>query len=156
MPSAVLVQPGVSSVVANSPWRIVYVEDEAGKFGFRLASRDLKFDPRDKYRYNTHEEAKRAAYCFVELMNRIERSPKRLNILMEIGILKFPQTHYRDWEVWLLLDRHRYSWEIMNDRYQCFRSQSWYKHPENAIQRAKENIDLAYTKAQLQKAIGWS
>lgn len=141
--------------VAKSPWRIIFVEDAKWKFLFRLSGTDFKFEPRDKYRYPTHNDAKRAAYCFLELLKRIDRSPKRLNILMEIGILKFPQEFYRGYHIWLLVDRCRYSWEVITAEGHCFRSPNWYVRSSTALLRAKQNIDLNLTKTQILEAIGW-
>lgn len=155
MKGAVQIQPGVAVPINKSPWRVIFVEDAKGKFLFRLCGSDFKFEPRDKYCYPTHDDARRAAYCFLELLKRIERSPKRLNILMEIGILKFPQETYRGYSVWLLVDRCRYSWEVMNSQGHCFRSQSWYVRSSTALLRAKQNIDLNQTKAQILHSIGW-
>ncbi len=37
----------------------------------------------------------------------------RLGILAEIGILKFPQENYQSQDLWLVIDRTRYSWEAL-------------------------------------------
>ena len=110
-----------------------FVEDAAGKFQFRLAGNKFKFEPRDvcggrSHRYHpTHDQTKQAAYCFLELMKRLERSRMKLNVLSEIGILKFPQETYRKHELWLVIDRTRYTWEILANDGLCIRSQRWYK-----------------------------
>ena len=92
MTGAVKLQPqGVSVQYPKTTWRVFFVEDAAGKFQFRLAGKDFKFEPRDRYRYPTHDDARRAAFCFLELMKHLERSRMKLGILAEIGILKFPQ-----------------------------------------------------------------
>ncbi len=46
-------------------------------------------------------------------MKRLERSSMKLSVLAEIGILKFPQETYRQHELWLVVDRTRYSWEAI-------------------------------------------
>lgn len=48
MTAAVKVQPqGFSVQYPKTQWRVFFVEDAAGKFQFRLAGRDFKFEPRD-------------------------------------------------------------------------------------------------------------
>ncbi len=113
MTATVTVQPnGFSVQYPKTQWRVIYVEHSSGKFYFRLSSQEFWFEPRDRYRYPSHDDAKRAAHCFLELMKRLGRSRMKLSVLAEIGILKFPQQVYRSCELWLLIDRTRYTWEI--------------------------------------------
>ena len=92
----------------KTSWRVLFAEDNTGKFRFRLSGVDFKLEPRDRYRYPTQKDAKRAVLCFLELLKRIERSRMRLGILAEIGILKFPQENYQSQELWVVIDRTRY------------------------------------------------
>ena len=101
--------PGFYLSYPKTSWRVLFVEDASGKFRFRLSGQDFKLEPRDRYRYPTQKDAKRAALCFLELLKRIERSRMRLGILLEIGILKFPQENYQSQELWLVIDRTRYT-----------------------------------------------
>ncbi len=156
MTATVKPQPqGFSVSYPKTTWRVIYVEDSSGKFQFRLSRHNLKFEPRDKYRYPTHDDARRAAFCFLELMKRLERNPMRLGILAEIGILKFPQEPYHSYQVWLLVDRTRYTWEILTADGCCWRSQYWYKHPNTAILKAKAHIDREHAISQIKQAVGW-
>ncbi|NEO11437.1 MULTISPECIES: hypothetical protein [unclassified Moorena] len=150
-----LIAPGFCVKYPKTPWSVIYVEDASGKFHFRLSSRDFKFEPRDRYRYPTHEAAKRAALCFLELLKRIERSRMRMSILLEIGILKFPQQTYHSYEIWLLIDRTRYSWEAITPNGFCFRSQRWYKSPNTPILKAKKHIDRELAIYQIKDVVGW-
>jgi hypothetical protein len=71
MTATVTVQPnGFSVQYSKTQWRVIYVEHSSGKFYFRLSSQDFWFEPRDRYRYPSHDDAKRAAHCFLELMKR--------------------------------------------------------------------------------------
>lgn len=92
MPTSVRVQPqGFQVQYPRTSWRVSYVEELSGKFRFVLSGRDFQFEPRDKYRYPTHDDAKRAAFCFLELMKRLERSRQRLGILALVwGAEVFP------------------------------------------------------------------
>jgi len=82
MTAAVRIQPqGFSVQYPKTQWRVSFVKDAAGKFRFLLCNRDFKFEPRDRYRYPTHDDARRAAHCFLELMKRLERSRTKLNHL---------------------------------------------------------------------------
>lgn len=156
MTATIKFQPqGFSVKYPKTSWRVVFVEDSAGKFFFRLYGEDFRFEPRDRYRYPSHDDARRAVFCFLELMKRIERSRMKLSILAEIGILKFPQEAYRSYEIWLLVDRIRYSWEIVTASGFCFRCQYWYKHPDTAISKAKTHIDRELAVSQIQDIIGW-
>lgn len=156
MTATIKPQPqGICVQYPKTPWRVIYVEDASGKYQFRLAGADFKFEPRDRYHYPTHDAAKRAACCFLELLKRIERSRMKLSILAEIGILKFPQETYRSVEIWLLVDRTRYTWEILTAEGHCFRSQHWYKHPSNALSKAKAHIDRELAIAQIREIVGW-
>ncbi|NEO03443.1 MAG: hypothetical protein F6K50_51555, partial [Moorea sp. SIO3I7] len=101
------------------------------------------------------EAAKRAALCFLELLKRIERSRMRMSILLEIGILKFPQQTYHSYEIWLLIDRTRYSWEAITPNGFCFRSQRWYKSPNTPILKAKKHIDRELAIYQIKDVVGW-
>ncbi|MFB8788118.1 MAG: hypothetical protein U7123_04555 [Potamolinea sp.] len=156
MTAAVKVQPqGFSVQYPKTQWRVFFVEDTTGKFQFRLASSDFKFEPRDRYRYPTHDDARRAAFSFLELMKRLERSPMKFNVLSEIGILKFPQETYRSYELWLLIDRTRYTWEILADDGLCIRSQRWYKRHDAALSKAKAHIDRQQALSQIKDIVGW-
>jgi hypothetical protein len=156
MAATVKIQPqGFCVSYPKTPWRVIFVEDAGGKFQFRLSSQDFKFEPRDRYRYQTHNDAKRAALCFLELLKRLERSRMRLGILAEIGILKFPQETYCSHELWMLVDRTRYTWEILTVDGYCFRSQRWYKHPSTALLRAKAYIDREQAISQIKGVVGW-
>jgi hypothetical protein len=114
-----------------------------------------KFGPRDRYRYLSHNGARRAAHCFLELMKRLERSRMKLSILAEIGLLKFPQESYRSVEIWLLIDRTRYTWELITGEGYCFRSQRWYKQPNTAITKARLHIDRELAVSQIKEVVGW-
>lgn len=156
MTATVTIQPqGFSVQYPKTQWRVCFVEDAGGKFQFRLAGRDFKFEPRDRYRYPTHDQAKQAAYCFLELMKRLERSKMKLNVLAEIGILKFPQETYHAYELWLVIDRGRYTWEIVAADGLCIRSQRWYKRHDSALTKAKLHIDRERTVAQIKDIVGW-
>jgi hypothetical protein len=74
-------------------------------------------------------------------MKRLERSRMRLSVLAEIGLLKFPQEVYRTYELWVVIDRTRYTWELTTANGFCVRSQRWYKHPDSALAKAKAHID---------------
>lgn len=156
MTATVKLQPqGFCVSYPKTQWRVSYVEDASGKFQFRLAARDFKFEPRDRYRYPSHDDARRAAFCFLELLKRIERSRMKLSILAEIGLLKFPQETYRSQEIWLLVDRTRYTWEILTVDGYCFRSQRWYKHPDSALAKAKAHINRELAVSQIKDVVGW-
>jgi hypothetical protein len=131
------------------------VEDSAGKFRFMLCGRDFKFEPRDLYRYPSHDNARRAAHCFLELMKRLERSRMKLSVLAEISLLKFPQETYRQHELWLLIDRTRYTWEAITASGFYLRSQRWYKQPDTAITKAKAHIDQELAVSQIRGVVGW-
>ncbi len=45
------------------------------------------------------------------LTSDFERSRMKLSVLAEIGILKFPQQAYRQHELWVVVDRTRYTGE---------------------------------------------
>jgi len=156
MPTSVRVQPqGFQVQYPRTSWRVSYVEELSGKFRFVLSGQDFQFEPRDKYRYPNYDEAKRAAFCFLELMKRLERSRQRLGILAEIGVLKFPQQMYRSYQVWLLVDRVRYTWEAVRGDGVCIRSQRWYKRPENALNKAFAHVDWEIARTQIRDVIGW-
>ncbi|HEY9674154.1 MAG TPA: hypothetical protein V6D11_22135 [Waterburya sp.] len=156
MTAAVTIQPqGFSVQYPKTQWRVSFVEDSAGKFRFLLSGRDFKFEPRDRYRYPSHDDAKRAACCFLELMKRMERSRMKLSVLAEIGILKFPQETYRQHELWLVVDRTRYTWEGITASGFCVRSQRWYKHPDTALIKAKVHIDRELAVSQIRGVVGW-
>lgn len=156
MTAAVKIQPqGFCVQYPKTSWGVSFVEDAAGKFRFLLSGKDFKFEPRDRYRYPTHDDARRAAFCFLELLKRLERSRMRLSILAEIGIIKFPQETYRTQELWLLVDRTRYTWEVMAADGWCIRSQRWYKHPDMALVKAKAHIDRELAVAQIRDIVGW-
>ncbi len=80
---------------------------------------------------------------------------RRLSILAEIGLIKFPQGLYRSCELWLLIDRTRYTWEIFTANGICLRSQYWYKHPDTALAKAKAHIDRELAVAQIKEIVGW-
>ena len=157
MSAAVTIQPqGFSVQYPQTQWRVSFVENSAGKFRFLLCGRDFKFEPRDRYRYPTHDDARRAAHCFLELMKRIERSRMKLSIVAEIGNLKFPQGTYLQHELWLVIDHTRYtSWGAIAGDGLCLRSHYWYKHPERAraIAIVQINRELAIT--QIVEVVGW-
>ncbi len=79
----------------------------------------------------------------------------KLNILSEIGILKFPQETYRSSQLWLLIDRTRYTWEILTSDGVCLRSQYWYKHPDTALAKAKAHIERELAVTQIVEVVGW-
>lgn len=136
-------------------WQVNFVEDAQGKFRFYLTGQKVRFEPRDRYRYPNYDDARRAAFCFLELMKRLERSRMRLNILSEIGILKFPQQTYHGYELWLLVDRTRYTWEARLDNGFCVRSQRWYKRHNTALLKAKGHIDREIALGQIRDIVGW-
>ncbi len=156
MTAAVRIQPtGFSVQYPKTQWRVSFVEEATGKFRFLLCSRDFKFEPRDRYGYPTHDEARRAAHCFLELMKRLERSRMKLSVLAEIGILKFPEETYHQHELWLVVDRTRYTWEAITASGFCLRSQQWYKHPNTALIKAKTHIERELAVSQIRGAVGW-
>ncbi|MEQ8536963.1 MAG: hypothetical protein RIB93_05815 [Coleofasciculus sp. D1-CHI-01] len=156
MTATVKIQPsGFCVRYPKTSWRVTFVEEASGKFRFSLIGSDFKFEPRDRYRYPTHDDAKRAAVCFLELMKRLARSRMRLSVLAEIGLLKFPQQQHRGYKVWLVVDRARYSWEATRRDGLCIRSQRWYKRPETALSKAQQHIDCEYAKSQIRDVIGW-
>jgi hypothetical protein len=79
----------------------------------------------------------------------------KLSVLAEIGFLKFPQPSYRCCELWLVIDRERYTWEILTDSGHCFRSQRWYKQPDTVIAKAKAHIDREIAISQIKEVVGW-
>ncbi len=79
----------------------------------------------------------------------------RLSILAEFGLLKFLQGLYRSCEVWLLIDRTRYTWEIFTAQGLCLRSQYWYKSPDSALAKAKVHVDRELAITQLKEIVGW-
>ncbi|HBB33775.1 MAG TPA: hypothetical protein DDZ80_05105 [Cyanobacteria bacterium UBA8803] len=156
MPAPVTIQPqGFSVQYPKTPWLVIFIQDVRGRFRFILSGQDLQFEPRDRYRYPTQDDARRAALCFLELMKRLERSRMRLGILAEVGILKFPQEVYRSYQLWLLIDRTRYSWEVLGADGVCIRAERWYKRPETALNKAKDHIDWENAKDQIRDIIGW-
>lgn len=156
MTATVKIQPqGFSVTYPKTSWRVIFVEDAAGKFYFRLCGKDFRFEPRDRYRYPSYDDARRAAFCFLELMKRLERSRMKLSVLAEIGILKFPRETYRSYELWVLVDRTRYTWELITDTGFCVRSQRWYKHPDTAIVKAQAHIDREVAISQIRDVVGW-
>ncbi|MBD1806182.1 hypothetical protein H6F98_12065 [Microcoleus sp. FACHB-SPT15] len=156
MTAAVKIQPqGFSVQYPKTQWRVSFVEDSAGKFRFLLSGQNFKFEPRARYRYPSHDDARRAAHCFLELMKRLERSRMKLSILAEIGILKFPQETYRQHELWLIVDRTRYTWEAITASGFCWRSQRWYKQPDTAIVKARIHIDRELAVSQIRGVVGW-
>ncbi|MBW4543103.1 MAG: hypothetical protein KME25_01440 [Symplocastrum torsivum CPER-KK1] len=156
MTATVRIQPqGFCVQYPKTPWRVIFIEDASGKFQFRLSGTDFKFEPRDRYCYPTHDAARRAAFCFLELLKRLERSRMKLSVLAEIGLLKFPQQTYRCCELWLVIDRERYTWEILTASGHCFRSQRWYKQPDTAIAKAKAHIDREIAISQIKEVVGW-
>ena len=72
----------------------------------------FRFEPRDRYRYSSHDDARRAAHCFLELMKRLERSRMKLSVLAELGLLKFPQETFRQHELWLIVALSRDTCDI--------------------------------------------
>ncbi len=156
MTATVKIQPiGFCIQYPKTQWRVSFIEDASGKFRFLLSENDFKFEPRDRYRYPSHDDAKRAAFCFLELMKRLERSRMKLSVLAEIGILKFPQETYRSYEIWLLVDRTRYTWELITATGFCVRSQRWYKQHDTALVKAKAHIDRELAISQIRDIVGW-
>ena len=75
MTAAVTIQPqGFSVQYPKTQWRVSFVEDSVGKFRFLLYGREFKFEPR--YCYPSHDDAKRAAFCFHVIADAIAM-PKR-------------------------------------------------------------------------------
>ena len=98
-------------------------------------------------------------------MKRLDRSKKKLSILAEIGVLKFPQGTYRYCQLWLVVDRTRCTWEIFTVNGLCLRSalrssaslsQYWYKHPNTALIKAKAHIDRELAITQIVEVVGWA
>ncbi len=79
----------------------------------------------------------------------------KLSVLAEIGILKFPQETYRQHELWLVVDRTRYTWEAITASGVCLRSQRWYKQPDTALIKAKAHVDRELAVAQIRGVVGW-
>lgn len=152
----VKVQPqGFCVSYPKTRWRVTFVEESTGKFYFRLYGEDFHFEPRDRYRYLTYADARQAAYCFLELMKRLERSRMKLGILAEIGLLKFPQQIYCFYELFLVVDRIRYTWEITTPHGWTVRGNRWYKQPERAIAKAQEHIEREVAITQIVEVVGW-
>lgn len=155
MPASVRIQPqGYSVKYPKASWIVAFVESDRG-FRFTLSRPDFQFEPRDKYRYRTREDASRAASYFLELMKRLERSRMRFGVLAEIGVLKFPQEKYLHHQIWLLVDRDRYSWEAARGDGISIRAQYWYKKPETALDKAKAHIDWEIARSKIRDVIGW-
>ena len=89
------------------------------------------------------------------LMKRLERTRMKLSVLAEIGLLKFPQESYRTYELWIVADRTRYTWEAITANGFCIRSQRWYKHPDTAIAKARVHIDRELAVSQIRGVVGW-
>src|SRR4028118_665563 len=156
MTASVKIQPnGFSVQYPKTPWRVIFVEHSSGKFYFRLSSQEFWFEPRDRYRYPSHDDARRAAHCFLELMKRLERSRMKLSVLAEIGILKFQRENYRQHELWLVIDRTRYTWEASTANGFCLRSQRWYKQSDTALVKARVQIDRELAVSQIRGVVGW-
>jgi hypothetical protein len=157
MTAAVTIQPiGFIVQYPKTQWRVSFVEDSSGKFRFLLSGRDFKFEPRDRYRYPSHDDAKRAACCFLELMKRLERSRMKLSVLAEIGILSFPTrdlppARAMAWSLTVLATVGRQLQPAASEK----RSSQWYKHPDTAITKAKAHIDRELAVAQIRGAVGW-
>lgn len=155
MAATVRIQPqGFSVQYPKTRWRVTFVEESSGKFYFRLYGEEFCFEPRDRYRYPSYDAARRAAHCFLELMKRLERSRMKLSVLAEVGILKFPQEHYLSHELWLLVDRTRYSWETLT-AHGYARTHYWYKHPEVALSKGREYIERELAIVQIVEVVGW-
>jgi hypothetical protein len=88
-------------------------------------------------------------------MKRLERSRMKLSVLAEIGILKFQRENYRQHELWLVIDRTRYTWEAITANGFCLRSQRWYKQPDTAIVKARVQIDRELAVSQIRGVVGW-
>ena len=88
-------------------------------------------------------------------MKRLERSRIKLSVLAEIGILKFPQETSRKHELWLVVDRTRYSWEVIAGDGLCIRSQRWYQQPDTAFAKAKAHIDRELPISKIRDVVGW-
>lgn len=78
----------------------------------------------------------------------------KLSVLAEVGILKFPQEHYLSHELWLLVDRTRYSWETLT-AHGYARTHYWYKHPEVALSKGREYIERELAIVQIVEVVGW-
>jgi hypothetical protein len=155
MTATVKIQPvGFCVSYPKTPWRVIFVEDSAGKFYFRLCGTDFRFEPRDRYRYPSYDAARRGAFCFLELLKRLERSRMRLSVLAEVGIIKFPQENYLSHELWLLVDRTRYTWEALTPN-GYIRSQHWYKHPNTALTKGRCYIERELAIAQIRDIVWW-
>jgi hypothetical protein len=79
----------------------------------------------------------------------------KLSVLAELGLLKFPQNSYRQYELWLVVDRTRYTWEAITASGFCLRSQRWYKQPDTAIAKAKAHINRELAVSQIRDVVGW-
>ena len=79
----------------------------------------------------------------------------KLGILAEIGLLKFPQQIYCFHELFLVVDRIRYTWEITTPHGWTVRGNRWYKQPERAIAKAQEHIERELAITQIVEVVGW-
>ncbi len=79
----------------------------------------------------------------------------KLSVLAELGLLKFPQETYRQHELWLVIDRTRYTWEAITANGFCLRSQRWYKQPDTALAKARAHIERELAVAQIVEVVGW-
>ncbi len=79
----------------------------------------------------------------------------KLSVLAELGLLKFPQETYRQHELWLVVDRTRYTWEAITPSGFCMRSQRWYKQPDTEIVKARLQIDRELAVSQIRGVVGW-
>jgi len=87
-------------------------------------------------------------------MKRLERSRMKLNVLSEIGILKFPQENYYSHELLLLIDRDRYTWETLTAN-GYIRSPYWYKNPDMALIKGRAYIERELAVVQIINVVGW-
>jgi len=78
----------------------------------------------------------------------------KLNVLSEIGILKFPQENYYSHELWLLIDRDRYTWETLTAN-GYIRSPYWYKNPDMALIKGRAYIERELAVVQIINVVGW-
>jgi len=87
-------------------------------------------------------------------MKRLKRSRMKLNVLSEIGILKFPQENYYSHELWLLIDRDHYTWEMLTAN-GYIRSPYWYKNPDTAVTIGRAYIERELAVVQIVNVVGW-
>ena len=81
-----------------------------------------------------------------------------------MGILKLPPEVYRSCQIWLLIDRTRYTWEIITTNSLCLRSASLVStavavlvqnHPDTALAKARVDIDRELAVTQIVEVVEW-